>query len=106
MTRLPVDDPDEIQTGPSGPEFIDIDELIGLDDPKFTTPPGGSPIGVSTQPEIVGTSGRTSASNPLSEMIKIYDDDESPKVSIVTPVHIEEEKESEKTSSPVLNSQT
>jgi hypothetical protein len=68
-------------------------------------PPVGSPTGVLAQPEIVRTSGRTSASNPLSELIKIYDDDESPEVSLVTPVHIEEEKEPEKTSSPVPDSQ-
>jgi hypothetical protein len=58
------------------------------------------------QPETVRTSGRTSAPNPLSELIKIYDDDESPEVSLVTPVHIEEEKEPEKTSSPVPDTQT
>jgi hypothetical protein len=44
-------------------------------------------------------------SNPLSKMIKKYDDDESPKVSLVAPVHIEEEKEPEKTYSPILDSQ-
>jgi hypothetical protein len=38
-------------------------------------------------------------------LIKIYDDDESPEVSLVTPVHIEEEKEPEKTSSPVPDAQ-
>jgi hypothetical protein len=46
MTRLHVDDPDESQTGPSGPEFINIDELTGLDDLEFTTPPARSPTGV------------------------------------------------------------
>jgi hypothetical protein len=45
-------------------------------------------------------------SNPLSELIKIYDDDESPEVSLVTPVHIKEEKEQERTSSPDPNVQT
>jgi hypothetical protein len=101
MARLPEDNPDESQTGPSGPEFIDLDEITGLDDPEFTTPPVGSPTGVSAQPGTVEASQRTSASNPLSELIKIYDDDESPEVSLVTPVHIEEEKGPEKTSSPV-----
>jgi hypothetical protein len=105
MTRLPADNPDESQTGPSGPEFIDLDEITGLDDPEFTTPLAGSPTGVSAQPETVRTSGRTSVSNPLSELIKIYDDDESPEVSLVTPVHIEEEKGPEKTSSPVPDAQ-
>jgi hypothetical protein len=44
-------------------------------------------------------------SNPLSELIKIYDDDESLEVSLVNPLHIEEEKGPEKTSSPVLDAQ-
>jgi hypothetical protein len=105
MTRLPVDNPDESQIGPSGPELIDVDEITGLDDPEFTTPPTRSPTSVSTQPEIVTTSGRESVTNPLSELIKIYDDDESPEVSLVTTVHIKEEKEPEKASSPVVNAQ-
>jgi hypothetical protein len=28
ISVLPVDDPDEIQIGPSSPELIDIDEII------------------------------------------------------------------------------
>jgi hypothetical protein len=51
--------------------------------------------------KIVWVSVETSASNPLSEFIKIYDDDESPEVSLGTPVHIEEEKGPEKTYSPI-----
>jgi hypothetical protein len=104
MTGLPADNLDRSQTGPSDLEFIDLDEITGLDNLEFTMPPSGSPIGVSAQPYIVGTSGRTSPSNPLRELIKIYDDDESPEVSPVTPMHIEEEKEPEKTSSLVPNS--
>jgi hypothetical protein len=91
--------------GPTGPKFIDLDEIIRLDDTKFTMPPVGSTTGVSAQPERVGTSGRTNPSNPLSEMIKIYDDDESPEASLVTPMCIEEEKELKKTSSLVPDSQ-
>jgi hypothetical protein len=106
MPVLPADNPDESQIGPSGPELIDVDEIVGLDDPEFTTPPTGSPTGVSAQPETVGVSVETSASDPLRELIKIYDDDESPEVSLGTPVHIEEEKGPEKTSSPVPEVQT
>jgi hypothetical protein len=106
MTRLPDDNPDESQTGPSGPELIDVDEITRLDDLEFTTPPAGSPTGVSTQPKTARTSGRASMPNPLSELIKIYDYDESSEVSLVTPVHIEEEKEPEKTSSLVPDAQT
>ena len=105
IPRFHVDNPNEIQTGPIGPEFIDLDEITRLDDPEFTTPPVGSSKGVSAQPETVGASGRTTTSNPLSEFINIYDDDESPEVSLVTPIHIEEEKEPEKKSSPFTESQ-
>jgi hypothetical protein len=101
MTGSPVDNPERIQVGTSGPEFIDVDEIVGLDDLEFTMPPVGSPTGVVTQPEAVWVPVETSASNPLSEFIKIYDDDESPEVSLGTPVHIEEEKGPDKTSSPV-----
>jgi hypothetical protein len=43
--------------------------------------------------------------NPLSELINIYDDEESPEVSLVTPVQIIEEKEPEKTPSPAPDAQ-
>jgi hypothetical protein len=42
----------------------------------------------------------------LSELVNIYDDDESPEVSLGTPVHVQEEKGPEKTSSPVPGVQT
>jgi len=90
---------------PSGPELIGIDEITGLDDLEFTAPLTGSLTGVLTQPKIVGTSGRTSAQNPLSELVNIYDDEESSKVSLVNHVQIEEENDIEKASSPVLNTQ-
>jgi hypothetical protein len=43
----------------------------------------------------------TNTSNRLSDFIKIYDDDESPEVSLRTPVHIKEEKGPKKTFSPI-----
>jgi hypothetical protein len=86
MTGSPADNPDEIQVGPSGPELIEIDEIVGLDNPEITTPQARSPGDVSAQSEIVGTSGRESAPNPLHELINIYDDEESLEVSLVTPV--------------------
>jgi hypothetical protein len=57
MTRAPADNPDEIRVGPSGPELIQIDEIVGLDNPEVTMPQAGSPGDVSTQPEIARTSG-------------------------------------------------
>jgi hypothetical protein len=105
MTGSHAGNPYGIQTGPSGSELIDIDEITRLYDPEFTTPLVGSSIGVSTQLEIVGTLGRESASNPLSELINIYDDEEIPEVSLVILIQIKEEKEPEKTSSPTPNTQ-
>jgi hypothetical protein len=106
MPRLPTDSPEEIPMGPSGPEFIDLDNINGLDDPESTMPLVGSPTGIAMQPEAVGVSVETSVSDPLRELIKIYDDDESPEVSLGTPVHVEEEKGPEKTSSPFPDVQT
>jgi hypothetical protein len=68
MTRAPTDNPDESRVGPSGPELIQIDEIVGLDNPEVTMPQAGSPGDVSAQPEIVRTSGRESAPNPLHEL--------------------------------------
>jgi hypothetical protein len=53
MTISPVDKPERIQVGTSDPEFIDVDEIVRLDDIEFTTPLAGSPLGVATQPEVV-----------------------------------------------------
>jgi hypothetical protein len=39
--------------GPSGLEFIDIDEITGLEKLEFTMPPTGSPTSVSSQPGTV-----------------------------------------------------
>jgi hypothetical protein len=105
MTSLPDDNPDESEVGLGGPQFIDIDQIIGLDNPKFKTPSARSSTGVSAQPKTVRTSRRESAPNPLSELIKICDDDESLEVSVMTPVHIKEEKKTEKTSPPVPDAQ-
>jgi hypothetical protein len=38
MTGSPTDNPDEFQTGPSSPELIDIDEIVGLDNPETAMP--------------------------------------------------------------------
>jgi hypothetical protein len=57
-----------------------------------------SPGGISTQPKISRTPGRTSVPNPLFKLITIYDEEESLEVSLVTPVHITEEREPERAS--------
>jgi hypothetical protein len=38
MTRFLVNNLDERQIGPSGPELIDVYEIVGLDNPKIITP--------------------------------------------------------------------
>jgi hypothetical protein len=38
MIGAPSDNPDESWVGPSGREIIEIDEIIGLDNPEVTTP--------------------------------------------------------------------
>jgi hypothetical protein len=68
-------------------------------------PQVGSTWRVLSHPEIGRKSGRESAPNPLHELITIYDDKESLDVSLVTPVHITEEKEPEKVSPPAPNDQ-
>jgi len=100
-TSSPANNPERIQVGTSGPEFIDVDKIVGLDDLEFNMPPVGSPTGVVTQLEVVWVPVETSASNPLIDFINICDDDESLLVSLETPVHIEEEKGPDKTSSPI-----
>jgi hypothetical protein len=85
--------------------LIEDDEIVRLNDPKFITPSVGLSTGISSQSETVGVLVESSASDPLCKLIKIYDDDESPEVSLGTPVHIEEEKGPEKTSSSIPDNQ-
>jgi hypothetical protein len=91
---------------PSGPDFINLDNTNGSDDPESTTPPANSPVGGMTQPEIGRVSVETSAPNPLTKFINVYSDDESLEASQRTPVRVQEEKGPEKTSSPAPEVQT
>jgi hypothetical protein len=106
MPRLPTDSPKESSVGPNDPDCIKLDNINGSNDPESTMPPVGLPIGVTTQLEMVWASVETSVPNPLSEFINIYSDDESPKAYLGTPVHVQEEKGPEKTSSPNPRVQT
>jgi hypothetical protein len=89
MLRILTDSPEESLVGPRDPEFIDLDNINGLDDPESIAPLARSLTGTATQPEEVGVPVETSASEPTCELIKIYNDDESPEVSLETPVHVE-----------------
>jgi hypothetical protein len=104
--RLSSDIPEEIPTGPSNPNFINLDIINRSGNPESTMPPAGSPIGVMTQPNIGWVSLGTSMPNPLNEFINIYNDDEISKASRRTPVHVQEEKGPDKTSSPAPKVQT
>jgi hypothetical protein len=76
MTRVPTDNPVEIRTSPSGLEPIQIEEIMGSDNPEVSMPHVRSLGDVSAQPEIARTSGRASAPNPLHNLITIYNDEE------------------------------
>jgi len=86
MERVPMKNPVESQVGPTGLELIQIEEIVMLDNLEVTTPQARSPGDVSSQLEITRTSGRESAPNPLHDLITIYDDEKSLKVSLVTLV--------------------
>jgi hypothetical protein len=106
LPRISTHSPEEIPTEPSDPDFINLDNTNGSDDPESTTPPANSPTGMTTQPEIGRVSVETSAPNPLTEFIHVYSDDESLEASQRTPMHVQEEKGPEKASSPELEVQT
>jgi hypothetical protein len=106
MPRLPTDSPEDSLTGPSGPELIYLDKINGSEDSEYTTPLVGSPTGIAMQLGEVEVSVETSALDPLREIIKIYDDDESSEVSLNNPVHVEEEKGPVKTYYPIFDVQT
>jgi hypothetical protein len=50
MPRLSIDSPKENPTGPSGPDFINLGNINGSDDPESIMPLTRSPEGVMTQP--------------------------------------------------------
>jgi hypothetical protein len=98
MMRVPTDNPIARRGEPSGSEPIQLEGITRPENPEIPPPQIGSPGGISTQPEISRTPGRTSIPNPLYDLITIYDDEESLEVSLVTLVQITEEKEPEKAS--------
>jgi hypothetical protein len=57
-------------------------------------------VTIPSQHEIPRTSGETGVPNILFYLITIYDDEESSKVSLITPLPITEEKELGGTSTP------
>jgi hypothetical protein len=106
LPRLPTDSPEESLARPSGPNFMNLDNINESDDPESIMPLAGSPVGVMTQPETGWVSVETNVPNPLREFINIYSDDEIPEESCRTPVRVQEEKGPDKTSSPSPEVQT
>jgi hypothetical protein len=56
MERVSVNNPVENQGGPSGPELIQIKEIVKLDNPEVTIPQAGSLGDISAQPKIARNS--------------------------------------------------
>jgi hypothetical protein len=77
MSRIPVDDPIASRGEPSGLDPIQLEEITRPENLEVPSPQIRSPGGISTQPEISRTLGRTSVPNPLFDLITIYDDEES-----------------------------
>jgi hypothetical protein len=57
--------------------MMQLEEITGLENTEVPPPQIRSPGQISTQPEIMRTSGRTSVPNPFFYLITIYDDEES-----------------------------
>jgi hypothetical protein len=77
ISRILIDDPITIRGDPSVLEPIQLEEITELENPKVPSKRIISPGGISTQPEISRTPGRTSVPNPFFELITIYDEEES-----------------------------
>jgi len=86
MTRVPIDNPVKRWTSPSGPNPIQIEKITWSDNPEVSMPHARSLGDILAQPEIERTLGRESAPNPLHNLTTIYNDEESSKVSLVTPM--------------------
>jgi hypothetical protein len=82
---------------------MQFEEITRSKKPEVPPPQIRSPGEISTQLKIVRTSGRTIVPNTLFDLITIYDTEESSEVSLVTLVHITEEKELERASTSGLD---
>jgi hypothetical protein len=100
MMRIPSDDPITIREEPNGSESIQLEEITGLENPRVPSPLIRSPVTIPTQFERPRTQGEIVVPNPQFDIITIYDNEESSKVSLVTLIPITEEKEPEKISAP------
>jgi hypothetical protein len=97
---LPTDTQERSPMDSSGPESTNLGNTDGLGNTGSTTSSVNSPVDRTNQTEVGWVSIETRAPNPLSKLIHIYSDDESPEPSHDSPVHVQEEKGPEKVSSP------
>jgi hypothetical protein len=97
--RVPTDIREGGPTEPGNPYFTNLGNINGSDGSESTASLVRPPAGGMTQPETGKVLFGTCVPNPLSKLINIYNDDEIPESSHDTPVHVQEEKGSEKTSS-------
>jgi hypothetical protein len=77
-----------IPTKSSDPVSKVPDNTNGLGNPESITSPINPSEGGTTQPETGRALIETQAPNPLSTLIHIYSDDESPEPACSTPVHV------------------
>jgi hypothetical protein len=99
LMRFMTDIPEESPPGLSIPNFINPGNNNGSNNSNSIRPPVWSPTCVTIQPEASRVSVGAGVPNPLSELINIYSDDESPETSLNTPMQIQEEKGPEKAAS-------
>jgi hypothetical protein len=104
MMRIPMENPITVRGEMSGLESIQLEEITVLENPRSPSVQIRSLGTISTLPEVSRRLGETGAPNPLFDLITIYDDEESLKVSLITSVPITYEKEPEQSFSPSLNS--
>jgi hypothetical protein len=77
MMRIPSDNPITIREETRFLESIQLEEIIGLENPRVPSPHIRSLMTIPTQHEVPRTPGETGMKNPLLDLITIYDDEES-----------------------------
>jgi len=99
MPALPTGTRERSPTVSSGPDSTDLGNTDGLGNTRSTTSLVNSPVDRTSQTETDLVSIEARAPNPLSNLIHIYSDDESPEPSHNSPLRVQEEKGHEKVSS-------
>jgi hypothetical protein len=77
MMRIPSENPITSRGEPSGLEPMQLEEIIGLENPEVPSLQIRSPWIIPTYTKELRMLGGTGAPNPLFDLITIYDDEES-----------------------------